>query len=423
MTYLTTASVLEVSKNTSPADVTVSWEFGNQVPDIVDVHYRRTDQVRPTLFGEEDWEVGESAPEVRIDPRTGTPTKTTFQVAAPETYVFDIAPRLTDANGRLQKKMPDDFGVDRDWWNFVIQLQYHVVGAPVGSSSTGPPPKPQITNVAVTKGRFRVDWTVARKPDHFNINVGAPSDKRDQDEVDGHWTSYTVELTEPALYQFGIQACNKSWPFRSSCSEWEQTEVVAQTWQTSDIDVRPDAHFALGLQGSTTLDLFVADPREAVFMARSPGGWRGWLDVTRPGTVPAGAPLATVRQPGIDQLDLLFITNGGRLAVTWVVGLASWQGVALVGNTRFAPPGAHLAVAGQPPDDRLTALVVGDNEALYVAWWEPDHPWHDPVPLSPPKIAPAGAPVRAARRRLEAKDVAVPRANLARYDMAVGITP
>jgi transposase len=30
---------------------------------------------------------------------------------------------------------------------------------------------------------------------------------------------------------------------------------------------------------------------------------------------------------------------------------------------------------------------------------------------------------RAARRRLEAKDVAVPRANLARYDMAVGITP
>jgi hypothetical protein len=29
---------------------------------------------------------------------------------------------------------------------------------------------------------------------------------------------------------------------------------------------------------------------------------------------------------------------------------------------------------------------------------------------------------RAARRRLQAKDVAVPRANLARYDMAVGIT-
>ena len=30
---------------------------------------------------------------------------------------------------------------------------------------------------------------------------------------------------------------------------------------------------------------------------------------------------------------------------------------------------------------------------------------------------------RAARRRLQSKDVAVPPANLARYDMAVGITP
>lgn len=391
MTYINGAAAAETSHGVSPATVKVSWQIGNQKPDRVEIYYKDATSIPSAL--------GVFVKSVPVG--AGQPTDLSFAVPAPHWYRFLVAPRLVDQQGTPKDQMPDDSGAVQYWEAFVVETDLAVVGAPVGKPAAGPA-TPKIVGVDKRKGHFVVNWQIDRAPDHYNVRVDAPNDSRGQDEIPGGWTSYGVDMVEPArTYVFGIQACDRSVWGNSTCSGWVSTEIpidAAGGWETADVAPIQGGHLAVAVQADRQLDLFVVDKRPTVFLALGPAPWRGWLDLSPLGAAPAGAPLAAVHQPPNDQLDLLFAGSGGRLVSSWVLGTRSWQGGFAIGTQRIAPPGAHLAVAIQPPNDQLSAFVVGDDEALYASWELNNGPWEIPAAFTKPKTAPAGSPLVAVRQ-------------------------
>ena len=386
VTYISQVDAVETSNGVSPATVRVSWQIGDQNPALVEV-YVKPASAGPTGIGTM---VG------RVAVGAGQPSDVSIQLPAPSWYAFLVAPRLLDAQGDPKDQMADAAGDDQYWENFVAEADLYVVGAPTGKPPGGPA-VPQITGVTKSKGRFVVDWQIAKLPDHYNVRIDAPGDSRAQVEIPGGWTSYGVDLVEPArTYVFSIQACDRSVWGNSTCSAWVSTEIpidAAGGWETNDVPVDAGGHLAAATQADRQIDLFVFDKRPELFAALGPTQWRGWLALSAVGAAPAGAPLAAIHQPPNDQLTLLYVGNGGRLVVSWVAGTQPWQGAIPIGTDRFAPPGAHVGVAVQPPNPQLTALVIGDDEAVHVSWEVDNGRWSVPVPISQPKTAPAGAPV------------------------------
>src|SRR5439155_7444581 len=94
---------------------------------------------------------------------------------------------------------------------------------------------------------------------------------------------------------------------------------------------------------------------------------------------PPGAHLAMAKQSDT-VLTALFIGNDQKLYVAWL-DLADGQGWHRPQSISdaVAPPGAHLAMAKQS-DTVLTALFIGNDQKLYVAWLDlaDGQGWHRP---------------------------------------------
>lgn len=122
MTYISQVGAVETSNGVSPATVKVSWQIGDQKPDLVEVYYK-TASAGPSALGT-------YVDSVKVG--SGSPTDLSFQVPAPNWYAFFVAPRVLDAQGDPSDQMPDDGGADQYWENFAVEKDLYVVGAPVG---------------------------------------------------------------------------------------------------------------------------------------------------------------------------------------------------------------------------------------------------------------------------------------------------
>lgn len=237
VTYISQVDAVETSNGVSPATVRVSWQIGDQNPALVEV-YVKPASAGPTGIGTM---VG------RVAVGAGQPSDVSIQLPAPSWYAFLVAPRLLDAQGDPKDQMADAAGDDQYWENFVAEADLYVVGAPAGKPPGGPA-VPQITGVTKSKGRFVVDWQIAKLPDHYNVRIDAPGDSRAQVEIPGGWTSYGVDLVEPArTYVFSIQACDRSVWGNATCSAWVSTEIpidAAGGWETNDVPVDAGGHLA-----------------------------------------------------------------------------------------------------------------------------------------------------------------------------------
>jgi hypothetical protein len=190
----------------------------------------------------------------------------------------------------------------------------------------------------------------------------------------------------------------------------------------------PHAAIATAKQGANQLDAFIAGNDGAVYVTWEVGGGH-WADGTPGNPTPAritpvsfappGSYLAVANQSA-DQLDAFAVGNGGAAYVSWVAGGGHWSDgtpgnppPAPVTPPRFAPAGSGIAAALQS-NNQLDAFVVGNDGAIYVSWvaglghWSDGSPGNPaPAPITPPGLAPAGAPVAVANQSADQLDAFV----------------
>ncbi|HZD65929.1 MAG TPA: glycoside hydrolase family 3 N-terminal domain-containing protein, partial [Acidimicrobiales bacterium] len=108
---------------------------------------------------------------------------------------------------------------------------------------------------------------------------------------------------------------------------------------------------------------------------------------------PAGAATATSPQFGVPgQTDVFSVANNGAVQVRWVDGAGPWHGPMAVSPPGLAPPGSPLAVARQSGvPDQTDVFVVGRDGATHVVWAQGGGPWRGPLAITPPGTAPPGA--------------------------------
>jgi hypothetical protein len=143
------------------------------------------------------------------------------------------------------------------------------------------------------------------------------------------------------------------------------------------------------------------------------------LPVSTSGLAPAGSPVVAVAQ-NPQQIDVFVVGHDGAVWATWESHDGPWRDgrknrwPARVTPPCLAPPGAPVAAAKQN-DNQLDVFVVGHDGAIWVTWESHDGPWHNgeggrlPVRISPPGFAPPGAHLAAAKQNDRQLDVFVVR--------------
>jgi hypothetical protein len=127
------------------------------------------------------------------------------------------------------------------------------------------------------------------------------------------------------------------------------------------------------------------------------GEWQAPLPITHTGFAEPGGHLAVAHQPPNDQLTAVLVDPRGAMRVLWEVDNGSWhEGTITPGG--FALPGSPVAAIVQPPNDQLDVFVVGADGRLYVLWEVNNGPWQGPAAISQPVFDP-GAEVEAVRWR------------------------
>jgi Domain of unknown function (DUF6259) len=149
---------------------------------------------------------------------------------------------------------------------------------------------------------------------------------------------------------------------------------------------------------------------------RGGGAWRDGKKgrvparVTPASVAPPGAPLAAAHQ-NERQLDVFWVHHDGSIWVTWAVDDGQWRDgqdgrdPARITPMGYASPTACLAAIKQN-SSQLDVFWVRDDGAVWVTWIvNEDGRWRDggsgklPARITPPNVAPAGAPLAAIKPR------------------------
>jgi hypothetical protein len=109
--------------------------------------------------------------------------------------------------------------------------------------------------------------------------------------------------------------------------------------------------------------------------------------------VATGSRLAFERQGDEGQVDCVFVGIDGAVYVMWTVAPAVWANPVRLTSPGIAPAGAPVALHHQGGPNQLDAVFVDSNGVVNVMWVVGMGAWQGPVGLTPPNTAPPGAPV------------------------------
>lgn len=123
--------------------------------------------------------------------------------------------------------------------------------------------------------------------------------------------------------------------------------------------------------------------------------WEPAFFLSGPGFAPPGAPLTAIWYPMNEQLEVFTIGMNGGLTVTYKAHNGPWVGPSYITPPNFAQPGAHVTAVFQPLNNQLEVFAIDATGTVKLAWKEQNGHWRGPVALSPPGIAPPGAPIAA----------------------------
>jgi hypothetical protein len=145
------------------------------------------------------------------------------------------------------------------------------------------------------------------------------------------------------------------------------------------------------------VEVFGIDPKGALkdVWKHHNGYWEASFNLSAPGLAPPGAPLAAIWQPLNEQLEVFTIATNGALTVTWKAHNGRWFPPAYITPPNFAAPGAHVTAVFQPLNNQLEVFAIDATGTVKLAWKAQNGRWQGPVALSPPGIAPPGAPIAA----------------------------
>jgi hypothetical protein len=161
----------------------------------------------------------------------------------------------------------------------------------------------------------------------------------------------------------------------------------------SDVVARAGDPIAMARQTSTVLTGLFIDKDQKLQVA--------WLDTTQPpwrhqaisdAVAPAGAHVALAKQTDTVLTGVFFDNQQRFNFVSLDVNHPPWQKPQPISEAPLAPAGAHVALAKQT-DTVLTAVFIGNDQKLHVAWRDPSNnpPWRTQAISG--VIAPAGAAV------------------------------
>ena len=158
------------------------------------------------------------------------------------------------------------------------------------------------------------------------------------------------------------------------------------------------------------LDIFTTDAngviRTAAWQPSFTDGWHGWWGINS-GQTAAGAPVTTVSRSA-DKLDSFVVGWDNRIyTAAWEPDFTDgWHGWFPIGNLQ-APAGARVAAVSRSTD-KLDIFVVGNDGQVWTAAWEPDFTdgWHGWWPVKGVSVPP-GSHVSAVSRSTDKLDIFV----------------
>ena len=156
------------------------------------------------------------------------------------------------------------------------------------------------------------------------------------------------------------------------------------------------------------LDIFVTDASGVIYTAAWEPGftdwWHGWWQLNG-GRAQAGAPVHAVSRSA-DKLDAFVVgTDQYIYTAAWEPSFADWWHGWWRLNGGAAAPGAHVTVVSRGPD-KLDAFVVGTDGYVYTARWEPSFPdwWHGWSRIGTIQV-PQGAAIHGVSRSYDKIDI------------------
>ena len=194
--------------------------------------------------------------------------------------------------------------------------------------------------------------------------------------------------------------------------------AVVQAWQDVGIDVAgltsprvpAGAHVGVVSRSTDKLDIFVTDRNGVILTAAwepsFPDWWHGWWELNG-GRAAPGAPIHGVSRSA-DKLDVFVVGTDNQIyTAAWEPSFPDWWHGWWQLNGGVAAPGAHVTVVSRNTD-KLDAFVVGTDGRVYTAAWEPSFPdwWHGWWPIGDIRV-PQGAAVHAVSRSADKLDIFV----------------
>jgi hypothetical protein len=181
-------------------------------------------------------------------------------------------------------------------------------------------------------------------------------------------------------------------------------------WGVGNITVPNGAPVHVVSRSRDKLDIFATDVngviRSAAWEPAFTDGWHGWWEILG-GRAAPGAPVTCVAR-NADKLDIFVVGTDGRVyTAAWDAhNAAGWRGWWAIGNAHF-PPGAPIHVVSRSAD-KLDIFGTDVNGVIRTATWEPAFAdgWHGWWELKGGRAAP-GAPVHAVSRAPDKLDVFV----------------
>jgi hypothetical protein len=181
-------------------------------------------------------------------------------------------------------------------------------------------------------------------------------------------------------------------------------------WAIGDIRVPQGAPVHVVSRSADKLDIFVTDVNGVILTAAwepgSPGGWHGWWELNGGRAAPGAAVTCVSRS--MDKLDIFVVGLDGRVyTAAWQPDFTDWwHGWWPIGDIRV-PQGSPVHAVSRSAD-KLDIFVTDVNGAIFTAAWEPSFTdwWHGWWELNGGRAAP-GAPVTAVSRSADKLDVFV----------------
>jgi hypothetical protein len=141
------------------------------------------------------------------------------------------------------------------------------------------------------------------------------------------------------------------------------------------------------------LEAFYAGNDGAIYVSwkANNGHWSEPVRLTAPNVTRPGADMTAVYYAPKSQLEVLFFGNDGKLNVLWKAQNGRWNQPVGISVPNLAPAGAGIAASAYPHNNQLEALFVANNGAVHVAWKVNNGNWNAPAGISPLNVAPAGS--------------------------------